>query len=82
MQNLLSGTQWNYLPSTGAQLQSTLNGGGGTYSALAASVQGSIAANAVLTSTQLAALSSEEQSDVQARRQAAALLSGIAQQAL
>jgi type IV secretion system protein VirB5 len=82
MQNLLSSTQWNYLPSTSAQLQSTLNGAAGSYSTLAASVQGSMAANAVLTNAQLAALSPEEQSDVQARRQSAALLAGIAQQAL
>jgi type IV secretion system protein VirB5 len=82
MQNLLSGTQWNYLPSTSAQLQSTLNGAGGSYSTLAASVQGSMAANAVLTSAQLAALSPEEQSDIQARRQSAAMLAAIAQQAL
>jgi type IV secretion system protein VirB5 len=82
MQNLLSSTQWNYLPSTSAQLQSTLNGAAGSYSTLAASVQGAMAANAVLTNAQLAALSPEEQSDVQARRQSAALLAGIAQQAL
>jgi cellobiose-specific phosphotransferase system component IIC len=82
MQNLLSGTQWNYLPSTSAQLQSTLNGAAGSYSTLAASVQGAMAANAVLTSSQLAALSPEEQSDVQARRQSAAMLAAIAQQAL
>jgi type IV secretion system protein VirB5 len=82
MQNLLSSTQWNYLPSTSAQLQSTLNGAAGSYSTLAASVQGAMAANAVLTSAQLAALSPEEQSDIQARRQSAALLAGIAQQAL
>jgi type IV secretion system protein VirB5 len=82
MQNLLSGTQWNYLPSDWTQLQGMLNGGGATYSALAGSVQGSMAANAVLTSSELAALSSEEQSDVQARRQSAALAAGIAQQAL
>jgi type IV secretion system protein VirB5 len=82
MQNLLSGTQWNYLPSTSAQLQSTLNGAAGSYSTLAASVQGSMAANAVLTNAQLAALSPEAQSDVQARRQSAAMLAAIAQQAL
>ena len=82
MQNLLSSTQWNYLPSTSAQLQSTLNGAAGSYSTLAASVQGAMAANAVLTSAQLAALSPEEQNDIQARRQSAALLAGIAQQAL
>src|SRR5450631_281098 len=82
MQNLLSGLQMNYLPSNWTQLQSTLNAGGGTYSALAASIQGSIAANAVLTSAELATLSPQEQSDIQAQRQSAALLAGIAQQAL
>jgi type IV secretion system protein VirB5 len=82
MQNLLSGLQMNYLPSNWTQLQGTLNVSGGTYSALAASIQGSMAANAVLTSSELATLSPEEQSDIQAQRQSAALLAGIAQQAL
>jgi type IV secretion system protein VirB5 len=82
MQNLLSGTNWNYLPSDWTTLQNTLNGAGGANGALAAGIQAAMTANAVLTTAQLAALSPEERAAVQAQRQAAAYRQALAQQAL
>src|SRR5215831_9320642 len=40
MQNLLSGTNRNYLPATWDELKATLTGAAGTYGALSSSVQG------------------------------------------
>jgi type IV secretion system protein VirB5 len=82
MQNLVSGTNWNYLPSDWTTLQNTLNGAGGANGALAAGIQAAMTANAVLTTAQLAALSPEERAAVQAQRQAAAYRQALAQQAL
>jgi len=82
MQNLLSGTTRNYLPTDTTSLQATLTGTGGSYGALASSVQSSMSANAVLSPSALAALSPSEQSAVQTQRQSVALQQGISQQAL
>jgi type IV secretion system protein VirB5 len=82
MQNVASGTNWNYLPSDWTTLQNTLNGAGGTYSALAANVQAATSANAVLSPAQLAALSPDERAAIQAQRQSAAYLQALSQQAL
>jgi len=82
MQNLLSGTNWNYLPSDWTTLQNTLNGAAGANGALGAGIQAAMTANAVLTTAQLAALSPEERAAVQAQRQAAAYRQALAQQAL
>jgi type IV secretion system protein VirB5 len=82
MQNLLSGTVRNYLPTDTASLQGTLSGSGGAYSALATSVQSSMSANAVLSASTLATLSPSELAAVQTQRQSAALQQGISQQAL
>jgi len=82
MQNLLSGTNWNYLPSDWTTLQNTLNGTAGANGALGAGIQAAMTANAVLTTAQLAALSPEERAAVQAQRQAAAYRQALAQQAL
>jgi type IV secretion system protein VirB5 len=82
MQNLLSGTNRNYLPTDVTSLEATLSGPGGTYGALATSVQAAMNANAVLSPAALAALSSAERSAMLAQRQAIALQQGISQQAL
>lgn len=82
MQNLLSGTNRNYLPTDTPSLQGTLTGTGGSYGPLAASVQASMSANAVLSAAQLSALSASELSAVQTQRQSVALLQGVSQQAL
>jgi type IV secretion system protein VirB5 len=82
MQNLLSGTPRNYLPTDSASLLSTLTGMGGSYGALSVNVQSAMSANAVLSSTNLAALSPAERTAIQTQRQSTALLQGLSQQAL
>jgi type IV secretion system protein VirB5 len=82
MQNLLSGTNRNYLPTNWTQLVAAVGQTGGAYQALSAGVQSLMMANAVLTPQQIAALSPAEQSQLQAARQSAALLQSTSRQAL
>ena len=82
MQNLLSGTNRNYLPSTWSQLSAAVSQTGGAYQALSAGVQSLMVANAVLTPQQVAALSPAEQTQLQMARQSAALLQSTSRQAL
>ena len=82
MQNLLSGTNRNYLPTTWSQLQGMLNGASGTYGALSMSIQTLMAGNSVLSATNLAAMSPVERNAIQAQRQSAALRQAVSQQAL
>jgi type IV secretion system protein VirB5 len=82
MQQLLSGTSRNYLPTSWMQLTSASQGEGGAYPGLASDVRSVISANAVLSSVQLAALSAADQQQVLAARQMAALRQALAQQAL
>jgi type IV secretion system protein VirB5 len=82
MDQLLSGQNLNYLPTDWGQVQGVLASSGGAYGTLASSVQSQIAANAVLTPQQVAALSSTEQAQLQADRSATALLQAMTQQAL
>ena len=71
MQNLLSGINRNYLPTTWAQLPI----------GLASPIQSQVNTNAVLTSTQMASLSPAEQQQLNAARGNAALLQVATQQA-
>jgi type IV secretion system protein VirB5 len=82
MQNLLSGTNRNYLPSTWTQLQAAMTQTGGAYSALSAGIQSLITANAVLTPAQVASLSPVEQSQLLAARRSAATLQMTSRQAM
>ena len=82
MQGLLSGVIANYLPTDVPSLDSVLGGSGGSYGPLAASVQSALAANAVLSSAALAALSPGERAVIEAERDSVALRQGISQQAL
>jgi hypothetical protein len=82
MQNLLSGTNRNYLPTDVTSLEATLSGSGGSYGALAMSVQTAMASNAVLSPATLASLSAAERNAILAQRQAVALQQGISAQAL
>jgi type IV secretion system protein VirB5 len=81
MQQLLSGVTRNYLPTNWAQLIAAAQGGGG-FGALAADVQAALATNAVLSTTQLAALPANEQSQIAAARRSVALQQALTQQAL
>src|ERR1700682_2297950 len=71
MQNLLSGINRNYLPTTWSQLPA----------ALASPIQTQVNSNAVLTPAQIAALSPAEQQQLNAARTNAALLQVATQQA-
>jgi type IV secretion system protein VirB5 len=82
MQNLLSGTNRNYLPSSWSQLTTALSQPGGTYGALSSGIQSQVTANAVLTAAQLALLSPAERTQVQSARQTAATLQTTASQAM
>jgi len=83
MENLLSGTQRNYLPTNWTQLLNALQGQRtGTYAGLSGSVQSNVAANAVLSRQQLATLSSSDQQQIQAARQWSAMQQAVTQAAL
>jgi type IV secretion system protein VirB5 len=81
MELLLGGTTRNYLPTNWSQLVSASQGIG-AYPGLASGVRGAINSNAVLSPTQLAALSSTDQQQIVAARQAVALQQTLAQDAL
>lgn len=82
MDQLLSGQNRNYLPADWAELNAVLQGSGGAYESLAASMQSLIASNAILTSQQVATLSPAEQAQLRADRSSTALLQAMSQQAL
>lgn len=82
MENLLTGTNRNYLPANYSQLSAAVSATGGAYSALSSVIQALLTANAVLTPQQLALMSPAEQSQLQAARQNAASLQSISRQAL
>ena len=82
MQNLLSGTNRNYLPPDWNSLASLVTRTSGAYQALAQGVQNLISANAVLTPAQVAQLSPAEQANLNAARQSAAILEATSRAAL
>jgi type IV secretion system protein VirB5 len=82
MQNLLSGTPRNYLPSSWGQLSGVMSGSSAIFPALAGDVRALVSANAVLTPTRVSAFSSTEQADLAAARESAALLAAISHAAL
>ena len=81
MQPLLGGTNRNYLPTNAAQLTAASQGAG-AYPGLASGVQTYMNSNAVISPSQLAALSPPAQQQVIADRQAVALRQAVAAQAL
>jgi type IV secretion system protein VirB5 len=82
MQNLLSGTVRNYLPTNISELTSALAQVNSGYSGLSSALQAALKANAVLTSQQLAALPPDVQARISAWRSTAALLQGVTSNAL
>jgi type IV secretion system protein VirB5 len=81
MEQLLSGTVRNYLPSNWTQLTGALQGSGG-FSALSTDVQGIVTANAVLSPQRLATLSPGGQQLIQNSRQWSAMQQALSHQAL
>jgi type IV secretion system protein VirB5 len=82
MEQLLSGTVRNYLPSDWAQLDSAIRQGVSSYQALASEVQAAINGNAVLDAGQVAGLSPAGLSQLEAARRSAAMLQVTSRQAL
>ena len=82
MSQLLSGTNWNYLPTDWSDVQAVLSGSGGAYGSLGSSVQSLVASNAVLSPLQVASLSSTEASQLSADRTSTALLQAMTRDAL
>ena len=82
MQNLLSGTNRNYLPTSWSQLSQVMSGSSGAYPGLAANVTSIRTANAILTPAQVAALSPTEQAHLTQARQNPALLQATSRAAL
>jgi type IV secretion system protein VirB5 len=82
MQNLLSGTNRNYLPTNWSQLSQVMSGTSGAYPGLAANVTSIQNSNAVLTPAQVAALSPTEQAQLTLARQNPAVLQATSRTAL
>jgi type IV secretion system protein VirB5 len=81
MEQLLSGTTRNYLPSDWTQVTGVLRGAGG-FGALSTDVQSVISANAVLSPQRLASLPSGGQQLIQSERQWSAMQQALSHQAL
>jgi type IV secretion system protein VirB5 len=81
MEQLLSGTVRNYLPSNWTQVTGALQGSGG-FSALSTDVQSIATANAVLSPQRLATLSPGGQQLIQNSRQWSAMQQSLSHQAL
>jgi type IV secretion system protein VirB5 len=83
MEQLLSGTTRNYLPVNWMQVTNAAQGQTASgYPGLAADVQKSMDANAILSSQRLATLSSADQRQIQAARRSSALQQALAVEAL
>jgi type IV secretion system protein VirB5 len=82
MEQLLGGTNRNYLPADWAQLTAALNDTSSAYAALSAGIQQARAEDTVLTPQQIATLSTDGQKQVAADRSTAALLQAVSRQAL
>jgi len=82
MQQLLSGTVRNYLPTSLTDIQGVLQGSSASFGSLSASMSSLVQANAVLTPQQVASLSPALQAHLSAARNSSALLQAIAGSAL
>lgn len=82
MEQLLSGTVRNYLPSDWNSFQQTLQGGAGGYGSLSADLTAAMSAISVLPAPQLAGLSPAASQQVQSDRQTVALMQAVSHQAL
>lgn len=82
MEQLLSGTVRNYLPTDWTQISQVLNGSSGSYGTLASQLSALVTANAILSSSQVSALTASQQAQLLAARQSPALLQALSRTAL
>lgn len=82
MEQLLSGTVRNYLPTDWTQISQVLSGSSGSYPAIASQLGALVSANAILTSTQVGTLTASQQAQLLAARQSPALLQALSRTAL
>ena len=82
MEQLLSGTVRNYLPSTWNDLQGAFQPGASGYSVLSTDLNAALKADAILSPQALAGLSSAASRQVQNDRQTVALLQAVSHEAL
>lgn len=81
MEQLLSGTNRNYLPADWTTL-TTLPQAGGSYGALSSQVGSALTAESVLSPSQLGALAPAAGAQLAAQRQSTAVLQGLTREAL
>lgn len=82
MEQLLAGTNRNYLPTDWAELTAAANGGSAAYPALSSGIAQALAQDAVLTPQQVGTLSPGGQQQLAEDRNTAALLQGVSRAAL
>jgi type IV secretion system protein VirB5 len=82
MEQLLAGTNRNYLPANWPQLAAALDNTNSAYTALSAGIQQALSEDAILSPQQVATLSPDGQRQLAADRQTAALLQAISRAAL
>jgi type IV secretion system protein VirB5 len=82
MQNLLSGTNRNYLPANWSQLSGSLQSSSGGYPGLSNSVQSAVTANAILSPQRVAMMPQAEQQQIQSDRLWVAAQQVLSQDAL
>ncbi len=82
MERLLAGAPRNYLPSDWSGVQAAVQGSSSAYPGLSGDVSAALAANAVLTSQQVASLPPAAGQQLQEQRRTIALLQAVSHQAL
>lgn len=82
MEQLLSGTVRNYLPSTWNSLQGVFQSGGGGYPGLSADLSMALQSNAILSQQALTGIAPAVQQQLQSQRQAVALLQAVSHEEL
>jgi type IV secretion system protein VirB5 len=82
MEELLRGVERNYLPQNWEELAASLRSVQSAYGALSSDMQRALDANAVLSTTQLSRLSTNELADLEATRRITAMAQALARRAL
>jgi len=82
MEQLLAGTNRNYLPADWNGLQRASQGAPGVYPALSADMSRSLTTNSILSTQQLASLSPAASQQLAADRQTVAMMQAVSHQAL